>query len=107
MRALLVLLIAIQAGVAVGADCPADAAAGSNWVVFSSFRGGDFASSLHAVRPDGKGECRMSAHSSGRPNVLDPAVSADGKWIAFTRGGGGGHVTSVWTMRYSAAKACR
>jgi TolB protein len=79
-------------------DCPRQAEPGSNWIVFSSFRGGDFASSVHAVLPDGSGECRISAHPSGLPNAVDSNVSPDGTRIAFVRGGDGTHRTSVWTM---------
>ena len=79
------------------AQCPPEGEAGP-WIVFGSFRDGDFASSAHAVRPDGTIECRISRHPDGRPGVLGPQVAPGGATIVFTRGGGGGHRTSVWIM---------
>ena len=69
------------------------------WIVFGSFRGGDYSSSIHAVRFDGTGEYRISKHDSGRPNCVDPRVSPDGERILFGRGGGGSHRTGVVSMK--------
>ncbi len=66
------------------------------WLLFGSFRGGDFSSSIHAIRMNGSGECRISQHASGRPGCLDPAASADGARLVFTRGGDGTHLVSLW-----------
>ena len=66
------------------------------WIVFGSFRGGDFSSSVYRIRPDGSGETLISRHPGGRPNSLDPSVCPDGR-ILFTRGGGD-HRESIWIM---------
>ena len=68
------------------------------WIVFGSFRGGDYSSSVHAVRPDGTGEVQLSLHPSGRPGCLDPWAALDGSRILFTRGGDGSHRVDVWAM---------
>lgn len=68
------------------------------WIVFGSFRGGDFSSSVHAIRPDGTGEHQLSPHPKGLPGSLDPKVSPDGRAVVFTRGGDGSHRTTVWRM---------
>lgn len=69
---------------------------GESWIVFASFRGGDFASSLHRIKLDGSQETAISRHSGGKPNSLDPSVCPDGR-ILFTRGDGS-HLESVWIM---------
>jgi TolB protein len=89
-------ILALVTNVAT-AQCPPNGTAGL-WIVFGSFRNGDFASSAHAIRPDGTMECRISRHPDGRPGVLDPQIAPDGSSIVFTRGGGGSHRTAVWIM---------
>jgi len=67
------------------------------WIVFGSFRGGDFSGSIHAIRPDGTGERQLSAHPAGRPASLDPWSARDESVILFSRGGGS-HRSSVWRL---------
>ena len=67
------------------------------WIVFGSFRGGDFSSSIHAIRPDGTGERELSTHLAGYPASLDPWTMPDGELILFSRGGSN-HKTSVWLL---------
>jgi Tol biopolymer transport system component len=67
------------------------------WIVFGSFRGGDFTSSIHAIRPDGTGERELSPHLAGYPASLDPWTMPDAELIAFSRGGSN-HKTSVWLL---------
>jgi len=69
----------------------------SQWIVFGSFRGGNFACSVYVVRPDGEGECRLSPHAEGSPSCLDPSVSEDLSHVLFARGGSD-HRTAVWSM---------
>lgn len=73
------------------------AGAGEFWIVFGSFRGGEFSSSIHAVRPDGSDERELSPHPGGFPASLDPWVAPDGDLIAFSRGSTS-HQTSVWLL---------
>ncbi len=68
------------------------------WIVFGSFRGGDFSGSIHAIRPDGLDERELSLHHSGRPASLDPWSAPDESLIMFTRGGGGRHHSEVWSL---------
>ena len=68
------------------------------WIVFGSFRGGDFSSSVHRIRIDGSEECQLSMAPEGKPASLDPQISLDGTHIVFARGGSN-HLTSVWYMR--------
>jgi len=67
------------------------------WIVFGSFRGGDFSSSIHAIRPDGTGERELSTHLAGYPASLDPWTMPDAELIVFSRGGSN-HKTSVWLL---------
>lgn len=67
------------------------------WIVFGSFRGGDFTSSIHAIRPDGTGERELSPHLAGYPASLDPWTMPDAELIVFSRGGSN-HKTSVWLL---------
>jgi WD40 repeat protein len=67
------------------------------WIVFGSFRDGDFTSSIHAVRPDGTSERELSLHRDGSPASLDPWSAADESVVLFTRGGGD-HRSAVWTL---------
>lgn len=67
------------------------------WIVFGSFRGGDYSSSIHAIRPDGSDERQLSPHVAGFPASLDPWAAPDGELIAFSRGGGN-HKSSVWLL---------
>lgn len=68
-------------------------------VVYHSFRNGNFTSTLFAVDLDRKGERKVSTHAKGRPTCMDPAVSPDGKQIAFTRGSSSGsHRCALWIM---------
>lgn len=67
------------------------------WIVFGSFRGGDFSSSVHAIRPDGSQERELSPHLAGFPASLDPWATPDGEFIIFSRGGSN-HKTSVWLL---------
>lgn len=68
-----------------------------DWIVFGSFRGGDFSGSIHAVRADGTGERELSIHRGGRPASLDPWSAPDESLILFTRGGSD-HRSSVWAL---------
>jgi Tol biopolymer transport system component len=73
------------------------ASADEPWIVFGSFRGGEFSSSIHAVRPDGSDERRLSIDPVGYPSSLDPWIIPEGDLIAFTRGDGQ-HRASVWLL---------
>ena len=67
------------------------------WIAFGSFRDGDFAGSLHAVRSDGSEEVTLWRREGGRPPVIDPWVSPDGTQAVFARGGGN-HRTGAWVV---------
>lgn len=76
---------------------PLPSETGETWIVFASFRGGDFASSVHRICLDGTREVDISRHPGGKPNSLDPSVCPDGR-ILFTRGQIGSHSESIWIM---------
>ena len=76
-------------------------------IVFASFRGGDFSSSIHAISPDGTGERQLSSAPNGLPGSLDPGVTVDGSTIVFGRGSDGTHRTSVWTMDFDGSNEVR
>ena len=75
----------------------APASADEPWVVFGSFRGGEFSGSIHAVRPDGSDERRLSIDPVGYPSSLDPWIIPEGDLVAFSRGDGR-HRASVWLL---------
>ena len=72
-------------------------ASGGEWIAFGSFRDGDFSGSLLAVQADGSEETMLWSHEGGRPAVLDPWVSADGRFAFFSRGSRD-HRTSAWMV---------
>ncbi len=98
LRPLLLTVLLLASVKSVQGQCPPPQSSDDDsWLVFGSFRGGSFASSVHRVAEDGSGECQISRNPSGRPASLDPQTSPDGKRIVFTRGGSD-HQTAVWIM---------
>jgi Tol biopolymer transport system component len=95
MRGVLGLLVLSTTLALFGASEPRSESAW--WVAFGSFRDGDFAGSLHAVRPDGSEEVTLWRREGGRPPVLDPRVSPEGNQAVFARGGGS-HRTAAWVV---------
>lgn len=79
------------AGPAAGAvTASASASLGSHVIVFQTASGGP----IYAMNPDGSGLRYLT-------NGIDPALSADGKTVAFTRwtvGNGPGALGSVWLI---------
>ena len=90
MSILLLMFVGMQPA---GSDQTLD---NQQWIVFGSFRGGDFSSSILKVSADGGKETSISKHPGGKPNSMDPSICPDGR-ILFTRGNAS-HQEEIWIM---------